>query len=112
MEKNRNLEMVCFENFLWEHHNPAEVLEDWAEKATIGIINLSIECSLDPTEIKLPLSSVVDDYVRQAHEWFRTPPPQSDGIKFCRAFYSGDALTDEELRWVAIHIQNAIIPAF
>lgn len=109
--KLRISEMVRFENFLWQHHNPAEVLEDWAEKATEGIVRLSIACEFDPSEVQLPLSPVVDGYVRHAHEWFRIPLSKRDPNEISRDFYPGSALTDIELRWVAIHIQNAIIPA-
>lgn len=110
--KLRNSEMVRFENFLWQHHNPAEVLEDWAEKATEGIVCLSVTCELDPSEVRLPLSPVVDAYVRNAHEWFRTPLSERDPNEIIRDFYPGVALTDTELRWVAVHIQNALIPAY
>lgn len=111
MKKLRNSEMVRFENFLWKHYNPAEVLEEWADKATDGIMQLSITCNLDPTGIVLPLSPFVETVVRDAHKWFRTPLSERSGDEFNSEFYHGEALTDDELRWIAIHIQNALIPA-
>lgn len=103
--------MVSFENFLWAHHNPAEVLEEWAMKATEGIMTLSVSCSLDPTGIRLPLSPFVESFVRNAHEFFSTPLSERDENEMIQDFYPGVALTDDELRWVAVHIQNALIPA-
>lgn len=103
--------MLRFENFLWQHHNPAECLEDWAEKATVGIMRLAVECELDPSDVQLPLSPVVHSYVRLAHEWFRTPLSERRPDEISRDFYPGCALTDAELRWVAVHIQNALVPA-
>ena len=105
-------EMMRFENFLWSHHNPAEVLEEWADKATKSVYNLSADCCLDPYGIVLPLSDAVDDYVRFAHEWFRTPLTERSGGEFNNDFYPGAELTEEELRWVAVHMQNALIPAY
>ena len=109
--KLRIAEMVRFENFLWSHHNPAEVLEDWADKATSGIVRLSLDCDLDPSDVLLPLSPVVLDYVRHAHDWFRTPLSERDEDEMSRYFYPGVPLTDDELRWVARHVQDGIIPA-
>lgn len=103
--------MLRFENFLWEHHNPAECLEDFAEQITEAVFRLSVVANLDPTEIVLPLSPTVLNYVRFAHEWFRTPLEERDSHEVSRDFYPGCALTDEELRWVAVHIQSEIIPA-
>lgn len=109
--KLRIAEMMRFENFLWSHHNPAEVLEDWADDATSGIMRLAVLCDLDPCDISLPLSPVVLDYVRHAHEWFRTPLSERDENEVSRDFYPGAALSDDELRWVARHVQDGIIPA-
>lgn len=103
--------MVRFENFLWKHHNPAEVLEEWALNATECIARLAVTCELDPSSVQLPLSPIVESYVRNAHEWFRTPLSERGENEFIRDFYPGDALSDAELRWVAVHIQNGIIPA-
>lgn len=60
----------------------------------------------------LPLSDAVDDYVRFAHEWFRTPLTERSNGEIEHNFYPGVELTEEELRWVAVHIQNALIPAY
>lgn len=109
--KLRNAEMVRFENFLWQHHNPAECLEDFAEKTTDAIIGLSVVADLAPTEIVLPLSPVVLSFVRHAHEFFRTPVEERGENEFLREFYSGAALSEDELRWVAVHVQSALIPA-
>ena len=109
--KPRVAEMMRFENFLWQHHNPAEVLEDWADKATEGIMRLAVSCMLDPSEVQLPLSPVVDGYVRYAHEFFRIPVEERGEDEIVRDFYPGAELTDDELRWVARHIQDGIIPA-
>lgn len=109
--KPRVAEMMRFENFLWQHHNPAEVLEDWADKATEGIMRLAVSCMLDPSEVQLPLSPVVDGYVRHAHEFFRIPVEERGEDEIVRDFYPGAELTDDELRWVARHIQDGIIPA-
>lgn len=103
--------MCRFENFLWAHHNPAEVLEDFADRATQGIFALSVACELDPSDIILPLAPEVREYVRHAHEWFRTPLSERDPDEISRDVYSGEPLTEDELRWVAVHIQSSIIPA-
>ncbi|MCM1066813.1 MAG: hypothetical protein NC418_04465 [Muribaculaceae bacterium] len=109
--KLRNVEMCRFENFLWRHHNPAECLEDFAEQTTKSLFWLSVITELDPTEIVLPLSPTVLSYVRHAHEFFRTPVDERGVNEIEREFYPGAALSEEELRWVALHIQSAIIPA-
>lgn len=102
--------MLRFENFLWAKFNPAEVLEDWVDKATEGIMRLAVSCMLDPSEVQLPLSPVVDGYVRHAHEFFRIPVEERGEDEIVRDFYPGAELTDDELRWVARHIQDALIP--
>lgn len=103
--------MCRFENFLWKHFNPAEVLEEWADETTDAVFRLSVVADLDPSEILLPLSPTVLSYVRNAHEWFRTPLSERDPREVSKDFYEGDALSDGELRWVAIHIQSALIPS-
>lgn len=103
--------MLKFENFLWAHHNPAECLQDWAEQTTEAVFRLSVVANLDPTEVVLPLSPVVFSYVRHAHDWFRTPLSERDENEISRDFYPGAALSENELRWVAVHIQSALIPA-
>lgn len=109
--KLRNVEMLRFENFLWRHHNPAECLEGFAEQTTEAVFRLSVVADLDPTEIVLPLSPTVLSYVRQAHEFFRTPVEERGENEIMREFYPGDALSEDELRWVALHIQADLIPA-
>ena len=109
--KLRNSEMLRFENFLWQHHNPAECLEDFAEQTTEAVFRLSVVADLDPTEIVLPLSPTVLSYVRHAHEFFRTPVEERGENEIEREFYPGDALSEDELRWVALHVQSSIIPA-
>lgn len=113
MEKSnlRNAEMCRFENFLWAHHNPAECLEEWADETTEAVFRLSVVADLDPSEILLPLSPTVLSYVRNAHEWFRTPLSERDPREVSKEFYPGAALSDGELRWVAIHIQSSLIPS-
>lgn len=103
--------MVRFENFLWKHFNHAEVLEEWADKATEGIFRLSVACELAPSEVQFPLSPVVDGYVKHSHEFFRTPISEREPGECTLDFYPGAALTDDELRWVAVHIQPALIPS-
>lgn len=111
MKNLRSSEMCRFENWLWRHHNPAEVLEEWADATTEAVFALSVVADLDPTDIVLPLSPIVLSYVRHAHEFFRTPVEERGENEVVREFYSGDALSEDELRWVAIHIQSNIIPA-
>lgn len=103
--------MCRFENFLWAHHNPAEVLEEWAEDVTSAIARLAFSADLDPSDIVFTLSPTVLSYVRDAHEFFRTPLEMRDPGELVTEFYPGAALSEEELRWVAIHIQSAIIPS-
>ena len=111
MANLRISEMLRFENFLWANFNPAEVLEEWADKATSGIMRLAVDCDLDPSDVVLPLSPVVLGYVLHAHDWFRTPLSERDANDITRDFYPGAPLTDDELRWVARHVQDGIIPA-
>ena len=103
--------MCRFENWLWQHHNPAEVLEDFADRATEGIFALAVSLELDPTAIVLPLAPEVHAYVVQSHKWFRTPLSERHPLEISRDVYPGEALSDDELRWVARHIQDALIPA-
>lgn len=110
--KLRTSEICRFENFLWRHHNPAECLEEFAEQITEAIFCLSVVADLDPTEIVLPLSPIVLSYVTHAHEFFRTPVEERGANEIECAFYPGDALSEDELRWVARHIQADLIPAF
>lgn len=108
----RNLEMLRFENWMWENYNPAEVFEDWAEAATEAVFALSVAADLDPTEIVLPLSEKgILEPLRAIHDFVRTPLEKRPDDEVCSAFYPGVALTDDELRWVAMHIQSALIPA-
>lgn len=104
--------MLRFENWLWEHYNPAEVFEDWAEKTTEAVMALAIAADLDPSEIVLPLSvEGIFKPICGFHDLFRTPLEEREPSDSVFGFYPGVALTKEELRWVAIHIQNALIPA-
>lgn len=107
----READVFRFENFLWKHHNPSEVLEEWAQDVTAAIAHLSVVSGIDPCDIDLPLSDAVLDYVRNAHEFFRIPLSDRDPNEILTDFYPGDALSDDELRWVARHIQGCIIPA-
>lgn len=112
MKNLRNSEMLRFENWLWEHYNPAEVFEDWAEKTTEAVMALSIVAELDPTEITLPLSDAIFKPLRELHDLFRTPLEERKPGESIFGFYPGVALSEDELRWVAFHIQSALIPAF
>lgn len=112
MKNLRSSEMCRFENWLWQHFNPAEVFEDFADKATEGIFALSVACSLDPSDIVLPLSEEqIFRPICAIHEEVRRPLDQRTGDECCEAFYPGEALSEDELRWVARHIQDALIPA-
>lgn len=111
MKNLRTTEMLRFENWLWEHYNPAEVFEDWAEKTTEAVFRLSVVADLDPTEIVLPLSDAVFKPLSELHALFRTPLEERDPGECIFDFYPGEALTDDELRWVALHIQSSLIPA-
>lgn len=112
MNNLRNLEMLRFENWMWEHYNPAEVFEDWAEKTTEAVMALAIAADLDPSDIVLPLSEEgIFKPICGLHDFLRTPVEERDPGEICREFYPGVALTKDELRWVALHIQSALIPA-
>lgn len=111
MEKLRTNEMLRFENWLWKNYNPAEVFEDWASKTTEAVMRLSIVAELDPTEVVLPLSDAIYLPLREMHHFFRTPVESRPENECFREFYPGVALTDDELRWVALHVQSALIPA-
>lgn len=112
MKNLRNLEMLRFENWMWEHYNPAEVFEEWAKKATEAVFALSVAAGIDPTEIVLPLSEEgIYKPLCELHDFFRTPVERRQENELCDEFYPGVALTDDELRWVALHIQSALIPA-
>lgn len=112
MKKFRTLEMLRFENWLWEHFNPAEVFEDWAEKTTEAVFRLSVVADLDPTEIVLPLSEeAIFKPIRAIHHDARVPLEERGADETYLDFYPGEALSDDELRWVALHIQSALIPA-
>ena len=111
MKKQRTSEMLRFENWLWKNYNPAEVFEDWAEKTTEAIMSLSIVAELDPTEIVLPLSDAIFKPLSELHALFRTPVEEREPGERIFGFYPGEALTEEELRWVALHIQSSLIPA-
>ena len=111
LKELRNLEMIRFENWLWKNYNPAEVFEDWANAATEAVFALSVAADVDPTEIVLPLSEKgILEPLRLIHDYVRTPVEERDH-DICNAFYPGAALTDDELRWVALHIQSSLIPA-
>lgn len=103
--------MCRFENFLWQHFNPAEVLEEWADLATEAVMRFALAFDVNPDEVPLPPSSEVMNYVRYAHEFFRTPLSERDPGEVLLDVYPGEALTEDELRWVARHIQASIIPA-
>ena len=111
MKNLRTNEMLRFENWLWEHYNPAEVFEDWAEKTTEAVFRLSVVADLDPTEIVLPLSDAIFKPLSELYILFRTPLEEREPGECIFDFYPGVALTDDELRWVALHIQSALIPA-
>lgn len=112
MKELRNLEMLRFENWMWQHYNPAEIFEDWAEKTTDAIVALSVAAQLDPSEVVLPLSEEgIYKPLCALHDYLRTPIEDRPNGDFCEAFYPGVALTEDELRWVALHIQSALIPA-
>lgn len=112
MTNLRNLEMLRFENWLWKHYNPAEVFEDWADRTTEAVFRLAIAAEVDPSEISLPLSNSIYNSICAFHDFFRTPVEnRQDDVLHCDLFYPGPALTEDELRWVAIHIQSALIPA-
>lgn len=111
MSKNRIPEMCAFENFLWTHFNPAEVLEEWAGETTEAVMRLAIVAECDPSEISLPISDRVLEYVVEAHAFFRTPlEERSPNEGYRTQFFSGPELSQEELRWVARHIQANLIP--
>lgn len=109
--KLRTSEMLRFENWLWEHNNPAEVFEDWAERTTEAVMALSVVSDLDPTEIVLPLSDAIFTPLRELHNLFRTPLAEREPGDGVFDFYPGVALSEDELRWVALHIQSVLIPA-
>lgn len=110
--KLRTSEMLRFENWLWEHYNPAEVFEDWADKTTEAIMALAIAADLDPSDIVLPLSEEgIFTPICGLHDFLRTPVEERDPSEVCRDFYPGVALSEGELRWVALHIQSALIPS-
>lgn len=112
MKELRNLEMLRFENWLWKHYNPAEVFEDWAEKTTEAVMALAIAADLDPSDIVLPLSeNSIFKPPCGIHDFVRTPVEDRPDTELCRDFYPGVALSEDELRWVAIHIQKSLIPA-
>ena len=111
MKNLRSSEMCRFENWLWKHYNPAEVFEDWAEKTTEAVFALSVAADLDPSDIVLPLSDSIFKPICAIHEFARTPVAERSEDEVCYDFYPGAALTDDELRWVALHIQSALIPA-
>ena len=111
MKNLRNSEMLRFENWLWENYNPADVFEEWAEKTTEAIMSLSIVAELDPTEIVRPLSDAIFKPLRELHDLFRTPLEERLPGESIFGFCPGEALTEDELRWVALHIQSALIPA-
>ena len=112
MNNLRNLEMLRFENWMWEHYNPAEVFEDWAEKTTEAVMALAIAADLDPSDIVLPLSEEgIFKPICGLHDFLRTPVEERDPGEVCREFYPGVALTKDELRWVALPIRSALIPA-
>ncbi len=112
MKNLRNLEMLRFENWLWQHYNPAEVFEDWASNTTEAIMALAVAAALDPSEIVIPLSEDgIFKPLCALHDFLRTPLSERHPNEVCREFYPGVALTEEELRWVALHIQANLIPA-
>lgn len=113
MEKSklRNSEMTRFENWLWVNYNPALIFEDWADKITEAVFALSAVADIDPTEIVLPLSPFIYCKLRELHDLFRTPMEKREPCEIIFGFYPGEALSDEELRWVALHIQSALIPS-
>ncbi len=111
MKNLRNSEMLRFENWLWKHYNPAEVFGDWADKTTGAVIRLAVAADLDPTEIVLPLSDAIFKPLRELHDLFRTPMDKRQPGDEVFGFYPGEALSEDELRWVALHIQSALIPA-
>lgn len=112
MKNLRIREIVRFENFLWEHQNPAECLEDWAWETTEAIKKLSSVSGIPMTQIALPLSSMTYSWVKEMHDFLRTPVSERGENESILDFYSGAELTDDELLWVANHIQSDIIPAF
>lgn len=103
--------MLRFENWLWQNYNPAEVFEDWAEKTTEAVMALSVAADLDPSEIMLPLSDAIFKPLCELHALFRTPLEKREPGDSIFGFYPGAALSEQELRWVALHIQSALIPA-
>lgn len=112
MEILRIHEMLRFENWLWKHYNPAEVFEDWAEKTTEAVMALAIAADLDPSDIVLPLlENSIFKPLCGIHDFVRTPVEDRPDTELCRDFYPGVALSEDELRWVAIHIQKSLIPA-
>lgn len=103
--------MLRFENWMWQHYNPAEVFEDYAEKTTEAVITLAIAADLDPSDIVLPLSEEGPfKPLCGIHDFVRTPLANRPADELCREFYPGEALTEEELWWVALHIQSSLIP--
>lgn len=104
--------MLRFENWLWRHYNPAEVFEDWAADTTQAVMALAVAAHLDPSDIILPLSEEgIFEPLRRIHDFVRTPPSEREAGESSLGFYPGTALTETELRWVAVHIQSALIPA-
>ncbi len=104
--------MLRFENWLWEHYNPAEVFEDWAEKTTEAVMALAVAADLDPSAIVLPLSEEgIYRPLCAIHDLLRIPVEERAYGVISDVFYPGVALTKDELRWVALHIQSALIPA-
>ncbi len=112
MKKNlRSSEMCRFENWLWKHYNPAEVFEDWADATTEAVFALSVAADLDPSDIVLPLSDSIFKPICALHDFVRTPVDERPEHEMNIDYYPGVALTEDELRWVALHIQSALIPA-
>lgn len=104
--------MLRFENWMWEHYNPAEVFEDWAEKTTEAVFRLAVAADLAPSEVVLPLSEEgIYKPLCALHDFLCTPVEDRKEGEVCTEFYPGVALTMDELRWVALHIQSALIPA-
>ncbi|MGN0206762.1 MAG: hypothetical protein ACI4BC_05920 [Muribaculaceae bacterium] len=114
MEKSklRINEMIRFENWLWKHYNPAEVFADWADETTKALMALAEAAELAPSDIVLPLSEKgIYNPLCELHDLFLTPLDKRLPGECVFEFYPGEALTKDELRWVALHIQSAIIPA-
>lgn len=82
------------------------------KKTTEAVFALSVAADLDPSEIVLPLSEEgIFKPLCGIHDFVRTPVEDRPDTELCRDFYPGVALSEDELRWVAIHIQNSLIPA-